>query len=210
MNSLEKNNLNYPLTINTLIIENFYDNPMEVREFAINKMNEYEPHNHHPGKRSSSFASLEHKKIFEQILEPFSGKIINFDISKENENSNGAFQYNTSNDKKSWIHRDNYNNNNWTGIIYLTPEPPPNSGTGFYKYKDGTWDYNDSKFLDNDNELNKNCRDNTKWELLSKVGNVFNRLLLFRSSQYHMSMEYFGTDINDGRLIQLFFFKTEH
>lgn len=209
MNILEKNKLNNPLSINTLIIDNFYENPMKIREFAINKINEYENHNFHPGKRTPSYATLEHKEILNKIIEPFSGKIIFFDMSKNN-NDNGSFQFNTSNDVKSWIHRDSYNAN-WTGVLYLTPNPPPNSGTGFFKYKkDGTIDEIDMLLLNNEKELQLNCRDNTKWDLLSNVGNVFNRLLLFRSNQYHMSMDYFGTDIYNGRLIQLFFFKTEY
>jgi hypothetical protein len=209
MNLLEKNKLKQLITVNTIIVDNFYDNPMEVREFAISQLNDYETHIYHPGKRSSSFATNEHKEMLNRIIEPFGGKIIDFDLSK-GENSNGTFQFNTAKDIKSWIHRDS-NGTNWAGIIYLTPDPPSNSGTGFFKYKkDGTTDFYDVELLNNEEEIKLNSHDNTKWELLTKVGNVFNRLVLFRSNQYHMSMDYFGKNINDGRLIQLFFFQTEY
>lgn len=49
----------------------------------------------------------------------------------------------------------------------------------------------------------------TKWQLVDQVGNVFNRLVIFNSFNYHMSQDYFGTDKNDGRLFQVFFFSTE-
>jgi hypothetical protein len=49
----------------------------------------------------------------------------------------------------------------------------------------------------------------TKWELVDRVGNVFNRLILFNSKKYHMSMDYFGDNRENGRLFQTFFFTTE-
>jgi hypothetical protein len=92
---------------------------------------------------------------------------------------------------------------NWAGIIYLTPDAPVSGGTGFFKYKNG-----DILELSLEQEK-KNGKDNSKWEIVSTIGNIFNRLVLFRANQYHMSLDYFGEDFNDGRLIQLFFFSTE-
>lgn len=203
---IEKERLKQKFSINLIVIDNFYENPYEIRDFAIKQIG-YDTHNYHPGKRTNSFATEDHKEIFSTILEPLCGKIIKFDISTHN-NSNGTFQYNTANDIKSWIHVDAYNTN-WAGIIYLTPNAPLSGGTGFFKYKDGTINSFDTKLLNNESEIQNNCRDNTKWELVSSVGNLFNRLILFNSTQYHMSLDYFGDNIHNGRLIQLFFFTTE-
>ena len=52
-------------------------------------------------------------------------------------------------------------------------------------------------------------QDYTKWEMVDRVGNVFNRLIMYRADNYHVSLDYFGKDINDGRLFQVFFFNTE-
>jgi hypothetical protein len=209
MNLLEKNRLLQPISFNIIVVDNFYENPIEVRDFAISQIANYQYNDYHPGKRSSSFATEHHKDLFNKILEPFSGKIIKFDTSKNKEiNSNGSFQYNISSDKKSWIHRDSYETN-WAGIIYLTPDAPVSSGTGFFKYKDGTLSQIDELLLNNSEELINSRYDNTKWEKVNSIGNIFNRLVLFRSNQYHMSLEYFGDNINNGRLIQLFFFTTE-
>ena len=41
------------------------------------------------------------------------------------------------------------------------------------------------------------------------VGNMFNRLVLYRANQWHQSLEYFGNGIEDGRLFMTFFFNTE-
>lgn len=203
--NLENERLKQKLSTNLIVIDNFYDDPYKIREFAMKQT--YTTHEYHPGERTESFATEKHREIFNKILEPFSGKITIFDLSKE-ENSNGAFQYNTSNDIKSWIHVDNYNTN-WAGIVYLTPNAPVSAGTGFFKFKDGNINAFDSNLLNNENYVDNNCRDNTKWELVSSVGNLFNRLVLFNSTQYHMSLNYFGDNIDNARLMQVFFFTTE-
>ena len=48
-------------------------------------------------------------------------------------------------------------------------------------------------------------QDLTKWEKITEVANVYNRLILYDALQFHMSLDYFGTDKNDGRLFQTFF-----
>lgn len=202
--------LNNEISCNLIVIDNFYENPYEVREFALKQ--EFYTHSYHPGYRSKNFATLEHKTIFESILNSFIDKIVNFSLINDNLD-NGVFQYNTSFDR-SWIHVDDYNKDNennkiWSGIIYLTPDAPPSSGTGFFRFIDGTMNSNDLKLTNNEEYLNKYNKDITKWEIVNNIGNVFNRLILFPSNQYHMSMDYFGIDKYDSRLIQIFFFKVE-
>lgn len=205
MEELFKNRLERDIKCKLIIIENFYDNPMEVREFALKQ--EYTTHKYHPGIRTDKqFIIEEHYKKIKKYIQSFGFKNV-----KSNSKDSGTFQINTQEDL-SWIHTDNYNdtcNESWAGIIYLTPNAPLSSGTGFFKLKDEScMDYYDSLYLDNTNHK-KYYKDLTKWELVSSVGNVFNRLVLFKSDQYHMSLDYFGTDKYDGRLIQLFFFDFE-
>ena len=59
-------------------------------------------------------------------------------------------------------------------------------------------------------EVNNDSEDMSKWELIDMVGNKYNRLVLFQGTRNHRSMEYFGNDINDGRLFQTWFFNTEN
>jgi hypothetical protein len=66
--------------------------------------------------------------------------------------------------------------------------------------------FNDLKKTKNEHLIDKYREDITKWKIVNNAGNVFNRLILFPSSQYHISMDYFGTDKYDSRLIQIFFF----
>ena len=52
-------------------------------------------------------------------------------------------------------------------------------------------------------------QDYTKWEMSDRLGNVYNRLVLYRGGLYHVSLDYFGKNLHDGRLFQVFFFNTE-
>ena len=53
-------------------------------------------------------------------------------------------------------------------------------------------------------------RDYTKWELVDTIGNVYNRLVLYPGDLFHASLDYFGKDLETGRLFQTFFFNTEN
>lgn len=188
-----------PLSASIIVIDHFYEDPLYVREFCLKRTSEFVHHEYHPGIRSPGYATLQHRDIFNSILEPVHGKIVEFNTAKKY--TNGSFQLNVARDQKSWIHVDSYDHN-WAGIIYLTPDAPLSGGTGFYRYKNGA-------IFEDDRGGSKNGYDNSKWEIVSTIGNVFNRLILFRPNQYHMSLDYFGEDFNDGRLMQIFFFSTE-
>ena len=202
------NIFNTRLTRNThscgvIVIDNFYNNPNVVRDFALKQ--EFKVHGNYPGIRTQSFATEDLKRIIEKYVSPFGGKITDFPIAND-ELYNGSFQYTTSRDR-SWVHIDGHNN--WGGVIFLTPNAPLSSGTGFYQYEDGTMDCIDQELLQNKNITGEYSQDMTKWKLVDQIGNIYNRLILFNSKRFHMSMDYFGKDINDGRLFQVFFFSTE-
>jgi hypothetical protein len=199
MEFLKKYRNNQSTSCRIIVIDNFYENPMEVRNFALKQ--EFKEESYYPGKRTKSYACEEHKERFQKILEPVVGKINHFPFDTDN----GKFQYSTSNDH-SWIHCDNVDMN-YAGIIYLTPDAPVESGTAFYQYIDGTMNAHEAKLMNSD--YVKYNKDMTKWKLVDKVGNIFNRLILFDSSRYHTAVDYFGTNLYNGRLYQVFFFSTE-
>jgi hypothetical protein len=192
-----------------IVIDNFYNNPYDTRDYILSQ--EFSVRGNYPGQRTISYASQELKEIIQKYIEPFSGKIIDFPIPNEDGSNsdkiyNGSFQYTTSRDR-SWIHIDGFNN--WAGVLYLTPNAPLSSGTAFYKFHDGTFCKRDMEILENKLETDKFSQDLTKWKMVDQVGNVFNRLILFNSNRFHMSMDYFGDSKENGRLFQVFFFSTE-
>tara|TARA_Y100000768_G_scaffold386940_1_gene376649 strand:+ start:745 stop:2112 length:1368 start_codon:yes stop_codon:yes gene_type:complete len=187
-----------------LIIDNFYNNPNQTRRHILQQ--EFKIRGNYPGQRTISYATSEIRDMIQKWVYPFGGKITQFPMEKNDSNYNGAFQYTTSRDR-SWFHVDSWNN--WAGVLYLTPNAPVNSGTGLYKYKDGTRFEHEQKLRGNADEINKHTQDVTQWELVDKVGNIFNRLVIFNANSFHMSMDYFGHDKESGRLFQVFFFSTE-
>ena len=190
---------------NLLVIDNFYNNAKKVRKYILTQ--EFKVRGNYPGQRTTSRANNHLKEIIQRYIEPFAGKITDFPLPEEGKDTyNGAFQYTTSRDR-TWIHNDGWNN--WAGVLYLTPNAPVDSGTGIFRYKDGTRTVSEARVKDNVKLLDSHSQDYTKWELVDKVGNIFNRLILFNSTQYHASLEYFGTNKENGRLFQVFFFSTE-
>jgi len=86
-------------------------------------------------------------------------------------------------DADTWIHKDE---TDWAGILYLTPDAPVESGTGIYR-----------KNADN-------------WQLITSIGNIYNRLALYNGRLYHRSIvPGFGNCVKTGRLTQVFFFNIE-
>ncbi len=65
------------------------------------------------------------------------------------------------------------------------------------------------QILNNKEDIDRYSQDLTKWEKVDQVGNIFNRLILFNSNRFHMSMDYFGDSKENGRLFQVFFFSSE-
>ena len=192
-----------------IVVDNFYNNPLQTREYILKQ--DFKVQGNYPGKRTISYATEELKTIIQKYILTIGGKITEFPIPKSDMSDadkiyNGAYQYTTSRDR-SWIHMDGYNN--WAGVVFLTPEAPLTSGTGFYQFQDGTMSEEDQQIMENKSVTDNYSQDMTKWKLVDQVGNVFNRLILFNSKKFHMSMDYFGDSKENGRLFQVFFFSTK-
>jgi hypothetical protein len=192
-----------------IIVDNFYNNAPDVRKYILTQ--EFSVKGNYPGQRTISYATEDLKNVIQKYVEPFAGKITQFPIPKSDNSDaasiyNGAFQYTLARDR-SWIHSDKWNN--WAGVLFLTPDAPLTAGTAFYKFMDGSMSQEDTDLLKNQELVDRFTQDLTKWEVVDRAGNVFNRLILFNSHNYHMSMDYFGDTKENGRLFQVFFFSTE-
>ncbi len=190
--------------VSLIIIDDFYNNVDDVREFALQQ--DFNVDGNYPGHRTISFINESIKTAISNIVFPYAGN-----ITWWGDNYTGAYQYTTQHDR-SWIHADQ--TTMWAGVCYLTPNAPYSSGTGLFRHKtsglraavknpDGSYDQ------DILSAVYKDSRDMTKWELMDVVGNVYNRLVIYRGDLFHMSLDYFGSDRHDGRLFQTFFFNTE-
>lgn len=202
------------MEVNLIVVDNFYQDPQQVREFALSQ--EFGVRGNYPGNRTKSFLNDDLKFHINQIIEPHDGKITYWGGNSDGDYSyTGAFQLTTSEDR-TWIHADQ--STDWAAVCYLTPDAPHTGGTGLFRHKEsGLYksprDVNGNR-VDYDHELMKpltnDFQDYTKWERVDTVGNVFNRIVLYRGDIFHASLDYFGHDEETGRLFQTFFFSTEN
>ena len=176
------------MKLNTLIIDDFLDDPDKIRNFLIDNKVFFGNSGGYPGKRTSSVDNIDYQNMIIQKLEsvlPFKIKMAELSF---------PFQLCLF-DAESWVHVDPYD---WTGVLYLTPNAPVKSGTLFVVGDDEI-----KEFISKDpiNIIEKES------PLESVIGNVYNRMLLFRGDIPHSSnLAGFGDCLENGRLTQVFFF----
>lgn len=181
-----------------IVVDNFYKNPNSIREFALKQ--EFNHHKeYHKGKRTEKqfkFNGL--KERFEEII---GHKIKNWDKY----GVNGVFQVCVAGDQLVY----HVDTQQYAGVLFLTPDAPPGTGTSFYRSN-----HTKKMKISSDNEHNivfKNgFLDSTEFELVDTVGNVFNRIVLFDAQLIHAATNYFGNNDENGRLFQIFFFDLDN
>lgn len=176
------------------VVDNFYANPNLVREFALAQKYE-EQSDWYKGRRTfDRFHTPQLKAAFESIM----GEKIN---NWEEHGMNGKFQFCVPQNPLVY----HYDSQKWAAMIYLTPDAPFMSGTSLYAHKETR-----IRHIDEHPEADKcfsgGFYDSTKFELVDTIGNVFNRLVIFDARSFHAAHQYFGTDIHNSRLFQIFFF----
>jgi hypothetical protein len=195
---------------NLIVIDDFYENPDEIREYAL-KLDYKNPENHGAvGYRSQSGRKILDgtKEIFEKLLYksiPNGTNVGDWDYL-----TNGCFHWCNASVPIVY-HSDSQQ---YAGIIYLTPDAPPNTGTSFFRHKKykirNSEIFSKSDWYESDLKYKEPHLDKTQWEIVDSIGNIYNRLVIFNAQQIHGVTEYFGEDINNSRLFQLFFFNLEN
>jgi hypothetical protein len=175
------------------VVDNFYEDPYKVRNLALSQ-NFYKDE-WYKGKRTKDrFLFHGQKQKFENII----CQEINDWLT---EPMNGRFQSCLPEDLLVY-HADAQK---WAAMIFLTPDAPFESGTSFYADKKTLIrDRNDPRI--NETFADQNFYDKTRFELVDKVGNVFNRLVIFDGSLIHSPSLYFGHNLETSRLFHMFFF----
>lgn len=195
-----------------LIVDNFYKDPDAIRSMALEQDYE-EDLRWYKGKRTKErFLWPWLKEEFERLLNAqIDGWLL--------QSANGCFQITGFQDSLVY-HSDAQN---YAAAVYLTPDAPVTAGTSFWRSKlYGCRRPPDHKFeshkFANDEECRKadgeiynkyNFVHPDNWELVDKVGAVYNRLAIWDAKLIHSASTYEGLDVNDAkkaRLVQLFFF----
>lgn len=175
------------------VVDNFYQDPDSVRALALQQEFFEEPY--FIGKRT------QRQFLFPGIKESFED-VLGQKITKwEEHGMNGRFQHNVSGLPLVY-HCDDQT---WAGLIYLTPDAPPQAGTAAYRHKaSGVRHNSDPRIMEAFNQ--KTFLDPTPYEQVDVVGNVYNRLVLFSGGLIHAACCYFGDSKENSRLWHMFFF----
>ena len=183
-----------------LVVDNFYSDPDDMREIALNS--KFDESGNYPGIRTQP-----HLWNFDHIKEYLEGIMdIKIDSKRWNDSEyQGCFQIvnnNTKHDTETgtWVHVDTATD--WSCIVFLTPNPPSplHTGTTLYRHKET------GILRGYDSEIEKHRSHYSKWEAIDMIGNMYNRAVIFKGEYWHGATGYFGSDLNDGRLFQTFFF----
>ena len=187
------------------VVDNFYKDPDAVREYVIANLT-FNSSGYHKGERSQErFILNGTKERFEEIL---GRKVINWEHP---EYANGRFQFCVKDDPIVY----HVDNQMFAGVVFLSPDAPLNAGTATFKSKiTGATRFEEfdtpefiTTFKGYGDEVN--FYDNSSLEVVDKVSNVYNRLVLWDAKTIHAATEYYGDDIRNSRFFQLFFFDVE-
>lgn len=178
------------------IIDDFYDNPEELRKFAINQW----------FFDDEGFEGLRTRKqfFFKGVKEKFEESIGKKITVWEEHSMNARFQSHKA-DFRPVYHCDSQT---WAAAWYGNIDAPYEAGTSFYAHKKtglrgGEPNINEA--------FGKNTWvDPTPYVRIDHAANIFNRLVIWDAKLIHAAPTYFGHDIDTARLTQVFFFDTEN
>ena len=168
-----------------VVIDNFLDKPDKVRQSILDAGEELFVNTGHYSGRRTNLVDDGYRKMIDSKIE----EVLPFKIKMDTDNtSTYSFQL-ALEDDVTWVHQDN---TNWSGVLYLTPNAPIDSGTLFFK--EGS-------------EPNPDEDDYGDY-IVDHIGNIYNRMLLFRGYNlpHRSNIAGFGDCLENGRLSQHFFF----
>lgn len=95
----------------------------------------------------------------------------------------------------------------WTGILYLNPDPPEGDGTTFYRERATGAEVSTAATLDERLDEGFRWRNADLWEPTQTVAAQFGRLVLFPSAAFHSRaiFDNYGADTTSARLVQIVF-----
>ena len=181
------------------IVDDFYHNPDEVRQYALTR--EFDKGGFGKGYMGNrTFKQF----LFPGLKEEFE-KIMGMKITKwEQHGMNGRFQTCYAGDALVY-HCDDQK---YAGMLFLTPDAPFETGTSMYAHKATRIRHNSHPEIMS-TFSGHTTLDKTPYEPVDVVGNVYNRLVIFDAGMIHAASGYFGYNNENARLWQMFFFDAE-
>ena len=163
---------------NLIVLDNFLDDPDYIRKRAL-ELNFDRYQVSVPGVRSMRLGGDLQREVEVKLKIAFRCKEIVWDMTQDTLCFQSCME-----GTETWIHKDSQGKDQgeWAAVLYLTPNPVLDSGTGIYE--------------------------SPEHDMNIAVGNVYNRLVAYRGKVlYHRSIvPGFGNTLETSRLTQTFFF----
>lgn len=197
-----------PLTV----YDGFFPNPDSVRAYA-QTLDFPVADGRWPGVRTKPLHLLD-RKLFEYV----NNRMLRIFFPDESQNiaysARTVFQKIQDIDSIGWVHHDCPDI--VTGIVYLTPTAPLNTGTSLYRLKADLTHYpaegmevKEQFYRDKSNAAEEALgviANNAMFEETVNISNIYNRLVLFDSSEYHAAQKFTVEDQSCERLTLVTFF----
>lgn len=209
----------YPKQYPTVVIDDFFDNPSIIRDFALSLSYERDEDGRWPGERTPMLHTIDKNLVY-----AFAKKILSvyFDNGTHVywDDIQMAFQKikpyspdRNSSLNSGWIHTDGART--FAGVVYLTPNAPTHTGTTIYKFKE---EYDGCTEITSENkrklylgqpfdkeEYDKEMTEMYKrYDVVTEVKNVYNRCIQYDARQWHTGTNYWTN--GEDRLSLVYFF----
>ncbi|MEG7356700.1 DUF6445 family protein [Bacillus inaquosorum] len=193
-----------------LVIDNYYSQPYKIRDLALEDQYSSVAKFNYPGYQSHRvFNSEVLKSSFEQIIDS------SIEVDPDRFTFGGFRLITEETGKMPKVHADSVD---WAALIFLTPNAPVDKGVGFYRHietglegppsnsKARKLGFEDAAEFERQ-VIYRDQADLTRWELVTSVSPVFNRLVLFKGREfYHAPIGGFGDTPENCRITHNFFF----
>ena len=193
----EKNIKNKVTDFYTVCVDNFFNNPMAIRNWALSLPKKPDPCGQWPGKRSEILHQINFQFINQVILKVLSSyfDLRYTDVSWESSSAVVQEIEPFTNNNFGWIHQDS---EQLAFIIYLTPEANVDAGTSLYNLKEEAKDdyfYQSNQYekiaqyqgKDYDEKKYAETMKQHQDMFLEKVkySNMFNRMIAYDGNEFH-------------------------
>lgn len=202
-----------------LLINDFLPWVDEARELALRQeyftaqqfSEKYKTNTNWPGRRTEHVVDVNNEYADSVLTQIANIARMNFGLT--NVSIKSYFHIANESDGDSWVHQDN--DVDLAAVLYLTPNAPLSSGTSLYKCNDvSKWQsyMASQEGYEILKQINREERIDLYNELFTPtavINNIYNSLVMYRGDAFHKSNDYFGTDVQTGRLTQVFFITEE-
>jgi hypothetical protein len=182
-----------------VVIDDFLEDPDRVRALALSLGDAgFRESSGYKGRRSAQHLDHIDPNDFERLLGRRITRWAEHDMC-------GTFQI-TLCDTPRVFHSDAQTH---AAVLFLKPRAPIEAGLAFHRSRE-----TGVRRAPSDSDVERRTYggkllDATAWDTVDLVGNVYNRLVLWDARLLHSAAAYFGTNLETGRLTQIFFFDCE-